>query len=294
MHPITFVSMCTVRVVCYERDEPVSVGTGFFYLAKVQMPDGIASIPIVVTNKHVVDGYSELRLVLTLSPHGVEPPANVVAETDTHRTFVIPALAGRLVSHPDPAVDLCAFFVQDIDNDVGAAGMGLRHAYLDSSWVLGRESQTNLRAIETILMLGYPNGLWDATNNRPLARKGTTASHPFIRWNGRPEFVIDAACFPGSSGSPVFLFEDPFYRAATDAYTPGTRLRLLGVLASGPTIDRQGRLVQREVPTSTDVPVFSEMMNLGNVICSDSILELEATVVEVACKSPVYVRAYAL
>ena len=62
-----------------------------------------------------------------------------------------------------------------------------------------------LNAVEEIMMIGYPNGLWDAKNNLPIVRRGITGTPAFVDYNDKPEFVIDAACFPGSSGSPVFI-----------------------------------------------------------------------------------------
>ncbi len=44
-------------------------------------------------------------------------------------------------------------------------------------------------------MIGYPNGIWDEANNMPIIRRGITATHPNFNYNGKPEFMIDAACF---------------------------------------------------------------------------------------------------
>ena len=41
-------------------------------------------------------------------------------------------------------------------------------------------NESELSAVEEILMIGYPNGLWDAVNNYPLIRRGVTASHPAV------------------------------------------------------------------------------------------------------------------
>jgi hypothetical protein len=48
-------------------------------------------------------------------------------------------------------------------------------------------------------MVGYPNGLWDTANNFPLIRRGVTATHIKNNYNGKSEFVIDIACYGGSS-----------------------------------------------------------------------------------------------
>ncbi|WP_155760611.1 trypsin-like peptidase domain-containing protein [Stenotrophomonas maltophilia] len=152
------------------------------------------------------------------------------------------------------------------------------------------DERKNVRAIEPIMMIGYPNGLWGEHNNRPLARRGSTASHPFLKWNGRQEFVIDAACFPGSSGSPVFLFEDIMFRTKDNSYTPGARAQLLGVLASGPLFTNEGTLVRRDIPTATTmVPVVSSMMNLGNVVHADALQK----VIDLASAATVEGRTFA-
>ena len=59
---------------------------------------------------------------------------------------------------------------------------------------------------EEVLVIGYPNALWDEANNLPLFSKGIASTHPAKDFNGKPEFIIDAAAFPGSSGSPVFCY----------------------------------------------------------------------------------------
>ena len=40
-------------------------------------------------------------------------------------------------------------------------------------------------------MIGYPNGLWDKVNGLPFFKRGMTATHPYINYNGREEFVMD-------------------------------------------------------------------------------------------------------
>jgi hypothetical protein len=65
------------------------------------------------------------------------------------------------------------------------------------------EQLAGMDTIEEVLMVGYPTGLWDEAYNLPLIRKGITATPPAIDFNNRQEFVVDMACLPGSSGSPV-------------------------------------------------------------------------------------------
>jgi hypothetical protein len=122
--------------------------------------------------------------------------------------------------------------------------------------------------MEEVTMVGYPNGIWDEVNNMPVFRRGITATHPNLDWNGKPEFLIDAACFPGSSGSPVFLFNQLGYATKTKGMLIGpSRVKLLGVLYAGPQYTVTGEIKVVDVPTR-NVPVSISAIpnNLGVVI----------------------------
>jgi hypothetical protein len=121
--------------------------------------------------------------------------------------------------------------------------------------------------MEDITMVGYPNGIWDQVNNMPVIRRGISATHPNVDWNGKPEFLIDAACFPGSSGSPVFLFNHGSYPERGGATVMGHRLKLLGILYAGPQQTVTGEIKIINVPTqNVPLAVSAIPMNLGMVI----------------------------
>ena len=103
----------------------------------------------------------------------------------------------------------------------------------------------------------------------PLVRKGITATAPYLNYNGKREFVIDAACFPGSSGSPVFICNTGTYRDKQNkAVIVGNRLFFLGILYGGPeSIIRGNLLGERNVENIKTVA--SIPANLGYVIKSD-------------------------
>lgn len=91
-----------------------------------------------------------------------------------------------------------------------------------------------LDVVEDVLMVGYPSRNWDEANNQPIFRKGITATHPFLNFNGKKEFYIDAGVFSGSSGSPVVLFNRGGYTTKHGEYRTGeTRIKLLGVFNKG-------------------------------------------------------------
>src|SRR5208283_3338677 len=151
------------------------------------------------------------------------------------------------VHHPDPKVDLCALPLADAFNQVKPF-----YRTIDPSLIPSQAQLDELSAVEEILMVGYPNGLWDAVNNYPLIRRGITASHPAVDFDvdGAAATVIDAACFPGSSGSPVLLHNAGAYGDKRGNAVVGSRTMLLGVLFSGPLMQADGKIVIRNIPTA--------------------------------------------
>lgn len=85
-------------------------------------------------------------------------------------------------------------------------------------------------------MVGYPNGLWDMKHNQPIFRSGSLASHYKFDWNGKPEFIIDAACIPGSSGSPILLVDIGQVFTKKGFNIGVSRIKFLGVLYAGPLL----------------------------------------------------------
>lgn len=96
-------------------------------------------------------------------------------------------------------------------------------AWLEAAWIASLDA---LGAIEPVVVLGHPLGMVDPSTGRPVARMGVTATDPKVPWRGRPEFLVDAPCYPGSSGSPVLRY------APEDAQP----VSLLGVLIGGPAL----------------------------------------------------------
>ena len=99
-----------------------------------------------------------------------------------------------------------------------------RHIPSDTLW-------EEFDAIEDIMFMGYPNGIWDHFNMMPVLRTGTTASPINHDWGNQPRFLIDAGVYPGSSGSPVFIHNPCFYKLKTGATVFGSRLIFLGVVS---------------------------------------------------------------
>ncbi|WP_460154982.1 S1 family peptidase [Pseudomonas sp. S1_F04] len=273
MSPATKISLCTVRLEC-QGPTSTSVGTGYLYGFQIK-DDEI--FPVLVTNKHVVRGRTRLNIEFNVIKQGDEVCEDASAVSEERVATAINNLADIVIMHPDEAVDLCVIPLGNFLNSI-KPGYGIKNSLLTKDWRLTTGLAPTIRPIETIVMIGYPDGLWDEVNNRPLARRGLTASHALTRWNGKRQFVIDAACFHGSSGSPVFLYDDGVIRSSEGSFSLVTRAILLGTLCSGPTVNAKGELVEVEAPTTVDVgparrqiPVVQTMMNLGYVVHADAL-----------------------
>lgn len=244
-------------------------GTGFFYRFAAQ-ESGI-HVPAIVTNKHVVTGATEGSFLLTLADENGNP------RNTEHFSCQFKDFESRWVFHPDKDTDLCAMPIAPILHAMHEQDRKPFYIPVGSEILPSVEFLNNLRLVEDILMVGYPNGLWDQTNNMPLFRKGITSSHPSLDWNGKKEMLIDAACFPGSSGSPVFLFNEGSYvDKQGNTNMGGTRIKLLGILYAGPQHTAEGRIEIVTVPT-VDKPLAITGIpnNIGIVIKAEKLKSLD-------------------
>ncbi len=126
-------------------------------------------------------------------------------------------------------------------------------------------------------MVGYPIGLWDKTNNLPIIRRGISATHPGIDWEGKSIQIADIACFPGSSGSPVLIVDEGSYKSKSGGMVLGSdRIVLLGALYAGPQWTAEGDVKIREIPTSRERITVETgvMIHLGYIVKAKEILTL--------------------
>jgi Trypsin-like peptidase domain len=277
LSPATRVALSTVRLECTGNGRSASLGTGFLYNFR-ETPDSLDLVPVIVTNKHVVGTSTRLSTVITTVDTSEPLTEAALGQNQTNHTIVIDDLQRFVVPHPDTNTDLCVILFGPFVRHF-LERPGFRHLMLDESWLPGPDLREFLRVVEPILMVGYPNGIWDTAHNLPVVRDGKTASHPLLRWSGTSSFVVDTAVFGGSSGSPIFFYEDGLYRSSANNYQAGSRVALLGILWAGPTLTLRGELEPAPVPTAVgDVPVMRSMMNLGFAVKADALLDLKAPV----------------
>ncbi len=260
----------TVRIKSYSNDG-FATGTGFFVMKEYD--NNVIRI-VLVTNKHVVEGYSHADLMVCEADNNNDPIDS------KHVTIKIPDLQSMCIMHPDSGVDLCFLMIEDLNNYLKSIGTRAYFKCIGLDFFITDDEIQNSTAIENVIMIGYPLGLMDGTNNKPVVRKGITASNIALDYNGKKEFMIDIACFPGSSGSPVFLEKTGLLQTPKEG-GKGFYLKvnywykLLGVVYAVPKTTMKGDIVIEEVPTKAKF--FTEtqgFVNLGYVIKADRIKEL--------------------
>lgn len=248
-------------------------GTGFFL--NLNICDH--KISCLVTNKHVTRNSTSGDITFHLK----DEEGRLREE---QRVFNIEEQHWRWIDHPGE-VDLCVMLLGPI---IGHKADICCH-FLEEERLITDEELAQLTPVSTVMMIGYPIGLFDPTQNFPIFRQGITATHPGKSYNPytphdyKPQFLIDAACWPGSSGSPVFLRtpittrDGTIYHAGT---TPMDR-KLLGILWGGPMHNANGTIIVQEIPMAlTPISQTSIPTNLGFVIHARELLRMKDAIIQ--------------
>lgn len=223
------------------------IASGFF--VKVGTADGRQS-DLLVTCNHVIDEAESLSFDIRrrLGNDPVREP--------TFSNIIIDMQSSVVLRHPTE--DLCAIFV---------------HPYMkvwndrDGAWPFIYAFGTNhvcdpntLDALEEIVMIGCPSGIYDDVNNHAVMRKGVTASHPGFHYKGRKQFLVDCASHTGSSGSPIVRYGSLFFDRERGSYNLAMhpRIALLGMLIEG----------------FDDAEEGGQHMDLGKAVSAEAILEV--------------------
>lgn len=252
----------TVRVDTELEDGSRGSGTAFI----VSHRHGNQSTAFVVTNRHLVVGVRRGGLVFTVAQHG-RPLIGQRFQLD------IDEFPQAWFFHPDPSVDLAAIPLAPLEQAANARGVEIYYQLIDTSLVPEAADELAFDALEEILFVGYPSGVWDQVNLMPILRRGTTATPPQLDFEGRREFLIDAAVYPGSSGSPVFFCSSD---GLTRRVGGDTKFFFAGVVAAVFFRQEAQQLVPVPVPANNlNASVMgSEMIDLGLIIKSSRVVDL--------------------
>ena len=207
----------TVPIYAQNRDGTFSSGTGFIF--SVTEKENL-SIPLLITNYHVLENCANGFFELHISENG-EP---------SKKSFRVQFDEGIIKGNKLGELDLIAIPLAGTLNQFQANGISLFFRTVDPHLIPPDNEWNELAAIEDIIFIGYPSGLYDNTNKTPLARRGITATPIWNDFKGNESFLVDAGVFPGSSGSPVFIYNRGTY-PTKDGISVGNRIMFVGIMS---------------------------------------------------------------
>ncbi|MHA1283054.1 MAG: S1 family peptidase [Promethearchaeota archaeon] len=242
-------------------------GTGFLFSYEIE-PDKM--IQFFVTNKHVIENAEKGAILFHEKKEGED-----VVLLGKSVTFGMDEFEKGWIQHPDDDIDIVVMPITlNMIEKAKQQGKEVYFKTIPNKFVPTEEHiSTNIDAIEEVIFIGYPKGIYDRKNLMPIVRKGITATPIPIDFEGKPQFLIDASVFPGSSGSPVFICNIGSYpMKGGRGMTFGNRLFFLGIL-SAMKVSQEN--IDVDLP-SIKVPwmKYNQLLNLGIVYKSNLILEL--------------------
>lgn len=263
-----------VKIDTITEDGAQSTGTGFLFRHRIN--DDLYKF--VVTNKHVVDQKKTGTI------------------TFLRRQNDLPALGERFeltpsdwstswFGHPNPDIDIAILPLSGKEFEVlRNHKIELFYRMIDRSLIPNKEQLDELDAIESVTFVGYPYNIWDTKHFLPIIRRGITASPLNIDFDGQAQFLIDASIFGGSSGSPVFFFDQGFYSKKSGGLFSGERCYFLGVIAAGYYRTTTNDVVPLPILTSSQLSIEQyEMIDLGVVIKARMVTETIERFLELCC-----------
>lgn len=205
----------TTVPIYVQKGTQLSSATGFIFSIKESEQ---SFIPLLITNYHVLEnadaGFIEI--------HSDCEKNNNTVQIQFDKTIIANNKLGEL--------DLIAIPLAGTLNDFAKKGIKLFYRTVDQIMIPNDEQINELAAMEEIVFIGYPSGLYDNINKLPILRKGITATPIWNNFKGKDIFLIDGGVFPGSSGSPVFIYNQGSF-PIKNGIAVGNRLLFVGVIS---------------------------------------------------------------
>jgi hypothetical protein len=262
--PQTVIEQLLFSTVRIEADKPAGTeaGTSFIFSYEHDSKQYL----FLVTNKHVVSGANAGRFFFTLSD-GQNP------RIGERFDIQMADFQNAWVGHPDSSIDIAAMPLVPVLEHIQQQGRQAFFKSIPHTLVPSDAQLSELDALEEVVFVGYPSGMFDAKNLMPILRRGTTATPPQLDYEGSKVFLVDASVFPGSSGSPVLICNQGSY-GTKQGIVIGTRVLFLGVIAQVVIREEEGKIVIVTAPSSfTPIVRTRQMIDLGIVYKSMTVVE---------------------
>lgn len=257
--------------------------TGFFITFITPVGERLC----LVTNRHVLEGKEKMSVYMNAKDTNGNPIDNGIVTCNisfsSWKEGVNYFFHPRINQVTGEPYDLCVIPFGDIIPALEAqSNTPLYYKSFREEHFMTNTNKSTLDSIEDIIMVGYPCGIWDKVNNRPIIRKGITATDPKVDYMNSQMFLIDCACIQGSSGSPVLQYKDGLKAKVEDGalnLSDGIDYMLLGIQQSIPMKNLEARIDSSSGTTTTlqtgekiYVPI---PINLGYILKAELLLEFK-------------------
>lgn len=251
----------TVRLEGHKK-EGLSVGTGFFFFHDERL--------YIITNKHVIEGVVSGSFAVLKGEGDGEEKSPILGES--HQ---INFIESNFIGHPNPSVDVAVMNISTQLSEICEGGEIAFWKHITQK-LFPTEEQFDkfIGPMEEVVFIGYPSGIWDTKNLLPIARKGMTASPCYIDFEGEKKFLIDASVFPGSSGSPVFIYYAGGHSDKQGGMYTGNRIHFIGIISKVYQRLEQGEVQVIDIPTEQKtIAQVNQMIDLGITFKAETIIE---------------------
>lgn len=243
----------TLRLDTIGNDGKGASGTSFFVSYE---KNGINHL-FLVTNKHVIKDTKQISFNFLKSKNNDLVIPRII------ETSIFKDMEKEWIGHPIKEIDVAILPVSNIINSLNQKGKNPFFRSIDMKLFVTPAQISELSPLEDVLFIGYPAALRDDVNLTPISRKGMTGTPISIDFNGNPVFLISASVFGGSSGSPVFIFNEGSYSTPAGLIVGG-RLLFLGILA-------ESYYSQKSIPNTQSIDI--QYIDSGVVYKSHTIVE---------------------
>lgn len=185
----------------------------------------------LVTARHVVENATSVTLHFYSGENGPDLGPPIRYEIRQPHTF--------WHVHSDQNVDVAVASLAEVAAFLKTENMTFFIASIPAQWFAPKWRQGppspfdgfgRPRALDQLLLVGYPNDYRDNPTGLPVLRRGFTATPLWLDHEKRPAFLIDTTASHGTSGGPVF-YVDEMRQAGPRMHLTSGRLVLLGVFS---------------------------------------------------------------